>query len=56
LDSKQISERGKIPFGTVRTYTTIMVQTGLIQLHKNMKGVFEITDLGKKFLHTRWEP
>jgi len=50
LDSKQISERGKVAFGTVRTYTTVMMQAGLIKLHKNMKGVFEITEQGRKHL------
>lgn len=50
LDSKQISERGKIPLGTVRSYVTVMALTGLLTRYKDMKGIFEITDQGKKYL------
>ena len=50
LDSKKISERGSIPLGTVRSYVTIMALTGLIKRYKDMKGIFEITDQGKKHL------
>lgn len=49
LDSRKISEKG-IPYGTVRSYTSLMTRTGLIQLHKGMRGLFEITEAGKKHL------
>ncbi len=50
LDSRKISEIKGIPHGTVRSYTSLMTRTGLIQLHKGMRGLFEITEAGKKHL------
>ncbi len=49
LDSRKISEKG-IPFGTVRSYTSLMTRMGFIRLHKGMRGLFEITEAGKKHL------
>jgi len=50
LDTKQISEKGGIPFGTVRAYTSLMTRAGLIRHYKGIKGIFEITEQGRKYL------
>jgi len=55
LDAAQISERGKIPLGTVRAYLPPMRWAGLIKTHKNMRGIFEITEEGRKLLKQKGE-
>jgi len=55
LDAAQISERGKIPLGTVTAYLPQMRWGGFIKTHKNMKGVFEITEKGREYLKTKGE-
>ena len=50
LDAAQISARGNIPLGTVRAYLPPMRWAGLIKTHKNMKGIFEITEKGREYL------
>jgi len=50
LSNKKINEISGVPYGTVRCYTSILNQTGWIRHFKGMRGVFEITDEGRKIL------
>jgi len=45
-----ISEKAKIPLGTVRAYIPPMRWAGLIRRYRNAKGIFEITEEGRKLL------
>jgi len=50
LSSKKISEISGIPHGTVRCYTSILTRSGLMRHHKDLRGIFEITEEGRKLL------
>jgi len=50
LGVEAISERGKVPLGTVRAYIPPMRWAGLIRRYRNAKGLFEITDKGREYL------
>lgn len=55
LSNKKISEITGIPYGTVRCYTSILNQNGRIRRYKDMRGFFELTEEGRKFLTSKKE-
>lgn len=50
LSSKKISEISGVNFGSVRCLTTILNQAGLVKHYKEMRGIYEITEEGRKRL------
>jgi len=50
LGVTDISEKGKIPRGTVGAYIPPMQWAGLIRHYRNAKGIFEITEKGREYL------
>jgi len=50
LSNKKISEISGVPYGTVRCYTSLLGQSGEVRHFKDIRGVFEITEKGRKTL------
>jgi len=50
LSNKKIAEKGNLPDGTVRCYTSLLTRSGVLKRYKDIKGVFEITQKGRKAL------
>lgn len=51
LSNKQIADRtNRIKYATVRVYTSIMAASGLITHFKEVRGLYEITEEGRKKL------
>lgn len=53
LSNVKISEKADVPYGTVRCYTSFMNQSGLIRHHKDMRGIFELTQEGRDYLRRK---
>jgi len=53
LSNVKISEKANVPYGTVRCYTSIMNQSGLVRRHKEMRGIFELTQEGRDYLRRK---
>lgn len=50
LSNKRISEVSGVPYGTVRCYTSLLTRSGDLKHFKDLWGVFELTDKGRKTL------
>ena len=50
LSSKKISEISGVPYGTVRSYTSLLSRSGLLKLFKDLRGIYELTEEGRKKL------
>ena len=50
LSNKKISEISGVNYGTVRGYTSILTRSGELRRHKDLRGIFELTEKGRKTL------
>jgi len=50
LGVEAISQKGKVPLGTVRAYIPTMIWAGFVRRYRNAKGIFEITEKGREYL------
>jgi len=53
LTNKKIHDLTNMPEGTIRCYTSMLNQTGLIRHFKDMRGVYEITQEGRDYVRKR---
>ena len=53
LSSKKISEISGVPYGTVRSYNSILSRSGLLKRFKDLRGIYILTDKGRKTLLER---
>ena len=47
LSNKKISEISGVPPGTARAYTSILTKSGELRRHKDLRGIFELTEKGR---------
>lgn len=50
LNNRQISDRAQVPYGTVRSYMSLLGRTGEVERYREMRGVYVITEKGRQLL------
>ena len=50
LSNKKIAQKTDVPDGTVRCYTSLLTRSGVLKHYKDMRGIFVVTEAGRKRL------